>query len=123
MANASTNPMDVTGKAAETAAKARAKELAERKDEISLIRQAEEASLQNDVFDPKNPSAPLVLDEVEEVGVTVAEDDMVIIRTQHDIEDMTFGVGNNYSFKANVKYRVPRTVADHLARLGYVWLA
>jgi hypothetical protein len=113
--------MDATGKAAEDAAKARAKEIAARKDEISLVRQQEAVSLENDVFDPKQPDVPLVLDEVEDLGVAVKGDDMVIIRTMHDIEDMTFGVGNNYSFKAGVKYRVPLSLARHLARLGYTW--
>ena len=120
MAN-STSPMDVTGKAAEKAAKARQKELADRQDEISLVRQAEAISLENDVFDPKNPDQPLVLDEVEEVGVSLKDDGMVIIRTTHDIEDMTFGVGNTYSFRQGVKYRVPRSLAAHLTRLGYTW--
>jgi hypothetical protein len=113
--------MDVTGKAAEKAAKARQKELADRQDEISLVRQAEAISLENDVFDPKNPDQPLVLDEVEEVGVSLKDDGMVIIRTTHDIEDMTFGVGNTYSFRQGVKYRVPRSLAAHLTRLGYTW--
>jgi len=121
VATATTNPMDATGKAAEDAAKARAKEIAARKDEISLVRQQEAVSLENDVFDPKQPDVPLVLDEVEDLGVAVKGDDMVIIRTMHDIEDMTFGVGNNYSFKAGVKYRVPLSLARHLARLGYTW--
>lgn len=121
MATASTSPMDATGKAAESAAKARAKELAERQDEIALVRQAEAVSLANDVFDPLKPDTPLVIDEIEEVGVSVRGDDMVIIRTMHDIEDMTFGIGNNYSFKANVKYRVPKKLANYLTSLGYTW--
>lgn len=123
MANQKTSPMDATGLAAEKAAKARAKELAEREGEISLVRQAERESLENDVFDPKNPDQPLLIDEVETVGVNVKDDGMVIIRTMHDIEDMTFGVGNNYSFKAGVKYRVPKGLADYLASLDYIWVA
>ena len=121
MANNTTSPMDATGRAAEKAAKERSKEIADRQDEISLVRQQEAASLQNDVFDPKQPDVPLVLDEIEEVGVAVKGNEMVIIRTTHDIEEMTFGVGNTYTFKANVKYRVPLALAKHLARLGYTW--
>lgn len=123
MANSSTSPMDATGKAAENAAKARAKEIAARQDEISLVRQQEATSLANDVFDPKKPDTPIVLDEVENLGVTINGDDMVVIRTTHDIEDMTFGVGNNYSFRAGVQYRVPMSVARHLAGLGYTWVS
>lgn len=121
MANTSTSPMDATGRAAEKAAKARAKEIADRQDEIALVRQQEAISLENDVFDPKKPDQPLLIDEVEEVGVALKDDGMVIIRTTHDIEEMTFGVGNHYSFKQGVKYRVPRSLAEHLARLGYTY--
>lgn len=127
MANKPTSPQDATGRAAEEAAKRNAAELAARQDEIALSRQAEAASLENDVFDPKRPDAPILLDEVEEVGVNVAADDFVIIRTISDIEDMTYGVVNgapqNYTFKAGVKYKVPADLASYLARLGYTWKA
>ena len=120
MANKPTSPQDTTGRAAEDAAKRNAAELAARKDEISISRQAEAISLENDVFDPLNPSQPLLIDEIEEVGVSV-NNDKVVIRTHHDIEDMTFGVGNSYTFKAGVRYSVPRALAQYLEELGYVW--
>lgn len=124
MANKPTSPQDATGRAAEDAAKRNAAELLARQEEISISRQAEAISLENDVFDPKNPSQPLLIDEIEEVGVSV-NNDKVIIRTHHDIEDMTFGVINgtpqNYTFKAGVRYSVPRALAQHLEALGYVW--
>ena len=120
MANTQTSPLDATGRAAEQAAKKNAKILQDRKDEISIASQIEAESLANDVFDPKKPEAPLVLDEIEEVGVSVAND-YVIIRTITDIEEMTYGVGNHYSFKAGVKYKVPAGLADYLEQLGYVW--
>jgi hypothetical protein len=127
VANKPTSPQDATGRAAEEAAKRNAAELAARQDEIALSRQAEASSLENDVFDPKRPDAPILLDEVEEVGVNVAADDFVIIRTISDIEDMTYGVVNgapqNYTFKAGVKYKVPADLASYLARLGYTWKA
>jgi hypothetical protein len=124
VANKPTSPQDATGRAAEDAAKRNAAELLARQEEISISRQAEAISLENDVFDPKNPSQPLLIDEIEEVGVSV-NNDKVIIRTHHDIEDMTFGVINgtpqNYTFKAGVRYSVPRALAQHLEALGYVW--
>jgi len=122
MAITPTNPLDATGRAAEQAAKRNAKAIAERADEISISRTAEAESLKNDVFDPKQPDAPILIDEIEEVGVSV-NNDKVIIRTVADIEDMTYGVGNNYTFKAGVKYSVPRHLADYLERLGYIWQA
>ena len=120
MANTQTSPLDATGKAAEQAAKKNAEALKKRKEEISIATQLETESLEKDVFDPKNPDAPLVLDEIENVGVSTAGD-MVIIRTITDIEDMSYGVGNTFTFKAGVKYRVPRSLADYLEQLGYIW--
>jgi hypothetical protein len=126
VANKPTSPQDATGRAAEEAAKRNAAELQARKEEISISRQVEAESLERDVFDPTNPAAPILLDEVEEVGVSV-QNESVIIRTISDIEDMTFGVingaPNNLSFKAGVKYKVSPEVANYLERLGYTWKA
>jgi hypothetical protein len=120
VANTPTSPLDATGRAAEAAAKKNAKILQDRKDEISIAAQIEAESLENDVFDPKKPDAPLVLDEIESVGVSTANE-RVIIRTIADIEEMTFGVGNHYTFKAGVKYSVSPELANYLEQLGYVW--
>lgn len=120
MANTPTSPLDATGRAAETAAKKNAKILQDRKDEISIAAQVEAESLENNVFDPKKPDTPLILDEIENVGVTTAND-TVVIRTITDIDEMTYGVGNHYSFKAGVKYRVPNHLANYLEELGYIW--
>ena len=119
MANTQTSPLDATGKAAEQAAKKNAEALKKRKEEISIATQLEAESLEKDVFDPKKPDAPLVLDEIENVGVSTAGD-MVVIRTITDIDDMSYGVGNTYTFKAGVKYRVSRSLADYLEKLGYI---
>lgn len=124
MATKPTSPQDMTGRAAEEAAKRNAKELADRKDEISISRAVEQELLETAVFDPKNPDVPILIDEIEEVGVAV-KNEKVVIRTHQDIEDMTYGVVNgtpqNYTFKAGVKYSVPRDLANYLETLGYVW--
>ena len=124
MANKPTSPQDMTGRAAELAAKQNAEELAKRKDEISISRAQEAELLETAVFDPKNPDAPILLDEIEEVGVSV-NNDKVVIRTISDIEDMTYGVINgtpqSYTFKQGVKYSVPRELAQYLETLGYTW--
>ena len=121
MANAPTSPLDATGAAAEKAAKRTASEKAKRDGEIAMARQQEELELATNVYDPKKPDEPILLDEVEEVGVSVNASDTVIIRTITDIDSMTYGVGNEYSFKAGVKYSVPRDLAAYLEQLGYVW--
>jgi len=120
VANTQTSPLDATGRAAEQAAKKNAAELKKRQEEISIANQIEAESLEKDVFDPKKPDAPLVLDEIENVGVST-NNDYVIIRTITDIEDMTYGVGNTYTFKQGVKYRVPASLANYLEGLGYIW--
>lgn len=120
MAKTQTSPLDATGRAAEQAAKKNAEELKKRQDEISIATQIEAESLEKDVFDPKKPDTPLVLDDIENVGVSTTGD-FVVIRTVTDIEDMTYGVGNTYTFKAGVKYRVPAGLANYLEQLGYIW--
>lgn len=119
MANTPTSPLDATGRAAEAAAKKNAKILQDRKDEISIAAQVEAESLEKNVFDPKKPDT-IVLDEIEEVGVSV-NNDKVVVRTITDIEEMTYGVGNTYTFRAGVKYSVPRDLANYLEQLGYIW--
>ena len=120
MANTPVSPLDATGRAKEQATKKNAAELKKRAEEISIATQLEAESLEKDVLDPKKPDAPLVLDEIENVGVSTAGD-MVVIRTITDIEEMTYGVGNAYTFKAGVKYRVPSDLAAYLEQLGYIW--
>lgn len=120
MANTPTSPLDATGRAAEQAAKKNAKALQDRKDEISIAAQIEAETLETNVFDPTNAAAPIVLDEIENVGVSTANNS-VIIRTITDIDDMTYGVGNTLSFKAGVKYRVSPDLANYLEELGYIW--
>ena len=120
MANTPTSPLDATGLAAEKAAKKNAKAIQDRKDELSIAAQVEAEQLETQVFDPKRPDAPIVLDEIENIGVTTAND-MVVIRTITDVDDMTYGVGNHYTFKAGVKYRVPGHLANYLEQLGYIW--
>jgi len=120
VANNPTSPLDATGRAAEQAAKKNSAEIKKRQDEIAISQAAEEELLETAVFDPKKPDAPILIDEIEEVGVAI-NNEKVIIRTITDIEDMTYGVGNQYTFKANVKYSVPKDLADYLEGLGYIW--
>ena len=44
-----------------------------------------------------------------------------IIRVNTDLESVTVGYGNTYTFQEGRKYKVPTEVADHLEGLGYVW--
>ena len=126
MATKPTSPQDATGRAAEEAAKRNAKELADRKDQIALSRAAEEELLETGVFDAKTSDKPFLIDEIEEVGIAV-NNEQIVIRTISDIDDMTYGVVNgtpqSYTFKAGVKYKVPKDLALYLQGLGYLWIA
>lgn len=115
-------PTDATGVERQKAIKKNADELKRRQDEIATIAASEAERLETEVFDPKQEDETVVIDEVVEVGTTLA-DDSVIVRLIADIEAMTWGHGNNYSFKAGVKYKVPRDLAEHLETLGYLYTA
>lgn len=121
MAGARPKASDFTGREREKLQKDHAEELARRADEISMATIAAEEAASNSVTDlTANPSKPVIIDSVEEVEINLSEA-TVIIRVNEDVEDMTFGVGNNYTFKAGQKYKVPRNVADHLEEKGYIW--
>jgi hypothetical protein len=106
---------DFTGRQRDAAQKANAEEQARRADEISMATRAAADSLENDVVDLSNPSAPVTVEEVE---VELAEKE-AIIRVNEDL-DMTYG-DERYDLKVGPKYKVPQHVADHLDEKGLLW--
>lgn len=84
-----------------------------------------------DLKDPVTQQAPRKhlpskAEEVQDVidrgeAVIVAEPETEIIMVNADIEDMTYGVGNNYTFVQGRKYRVPKDVADWLDDKGLLY--
>lgn len=115
-------PTDATGVARSKAIKANADELARRQEELSTIAAAEAEAMKTEVRDPKIDAPVEVIDEVVEVGVELA-DNTRVVRLIAPIELMTWGQGNDYSFEAGVKYKVPSDLADHLEDLGYLYTA
>lgn len=112
---------DVTGRQREKLIKDNAEELAKRANEMSIATQVEAARLETEVVDMTQPARPTtIIDEVESVGVDLA-DDTEVIRVAEDIEHMTLGAGNHYSFKAGQKYKVAKKVARHLREKGYLY--
>jgi hypothetical protein len=112
---------DFTGRqaAAEAAKAAEAKKT--RDAEMAMITAEQQREFDESVFDvTENPTQPVIVDEVVEVGVQMA-DDSVVVRVAEDIDNMTVGYKNTYTFKAGGKYKVPRAVADRLERLGLLW--
>lgn len=48
-------------------------------------------------------------------------EEKVVVRVNCDLEDVTLGYGNTYTFLAGRRYRVPRWIADHLEERGLTW--
>lgn len=113
-------PGDLTGRVREEQAAAFADELADRAEEIGLVTAAKKAALLNEVTD-LTETLPVVVpaSEVEELEVDEEITYKVILLVE-DLENVTIGAGNHYTFEAGRKYKVPANVADHLTEKGYV---
>lgn len=112
---------DVTGRQREELIKEQAAEQARRADEVTMATAAEAVRLENEVLDlSTKPDQPTLIDEVEDLGVDLA-DNTTIIRVAEDMDMVTIGSGNHYSFKAGQKYKVPANVAAHLKEKGYLY--
>ena len=112
---------DFTGRQAQEQAAKAAQDRKIRDAEIAMITAQEKAEFEESVFDvTTDPSQPIVIDEVVEVGVEMAND-TVVVRVAEDIDNMTVGYKNTYTFKAGGKYQVPKAVADRLESLGLTW--
>lgn len=111
---------DVTGRQREKLIKDNAEALQARANEMSLATAEAEFRNEIEVTDLSNPSAPTIIDEVEDLGVTTA-DDSVVVRVAEDLPWVTIGAGNHYSFEVGKKYKVPAHVAQHLKEKGYLY--
>mgnify|MGYP006268206727 CR=1 FL=1 len=111
---------DVTGRQREEQLKAVAEEQASRANEISMATFTKAHADEVEITDLTNPAGPTVIDEVESVGVELA-DDAVVVRVAENIDMMTIGAGNHWSFEAGKKYKVPKSVAAHLKEKGYLY--
>jgi hypothetical protein len=96
-------------------------EIKRRSDELATIAASEAKRLETEIFDPKQEDVAVETDEVVSLGADLAGD--TVVRLVADIDMMSWGYGNNYSFKAGVKYKVPKDLANHLEGLGYLYTA
>lgn len=121
MAASKTKPTDVTGRQREKLIKENAEELARRSEEMSIATAVDNVRKETEVTDLSvNPALPTIIDDVEDLGVTTA-DDATIIRVAEDLDFVTIGVGQHFSFKAGQKYKVAKHVAEHLREKGYLY--
>lgn len=112
---------DFTGRQAAALAKKAAAEQQQKAAEMAMMTAQEAQDFEDSIFDvTRQADAPIILDEVVEVGVELA-DDSIVVRVAEDIENMTYGHGNTYTFKAGGKYKVPRPVGERLAELGLLY--
>jgi hypothetical protein len=108
---------DVTGRVREKMQADQIKAQEERASEMSMATAQAKIALETEVIDATVPDRQTVI--VDEV-ITIAnpEDETVEIRVVEDVDNMTLGAGNNYTFKAGQKYRVTKNVAQHLKEKG-----
>lgn len=131
-------PGDFTGQQKAKLAKDHAEAVKDRESELSMMEAAETEAAQNRVTDYSAGTQPVILDDpdvVAEAERVLTEDvqvldqehvatraqDAVLIRINADLENVTIGAGNNYTFREGEKYKVPAMVAQHLEEKGYVW--
>lgn len=110
-------PGDYTGKQRKELAEKNADELRETAKQMSMIQQIEVENNELDAFDPASGAS---LGRATTLTVEATED-YALIKVVEDITDMTFGVGNNYTFEVGKQYKVPLDLAEYLDGLGYVW--
>lgn len=105
---------DFTGRQREAAVKAEVEAQTDRTNQLSMATAKAAQALETEVVDVTG-FAPVTVEEVE---VSVSEQE-VVIRVNEDLNP-TIGA-KSYSFKVGQKYKVPKTVADHLEEKGVLW--
>jgi hypothetical protein len=116
---AKTKPTDVTGRVREQLAEQAAADMNDRAAEMSMATAQAQVKLETEVIDATQPSRQTVIVD-DPVTLGTPDDSTVEIRVVQDLDNMTLGKGNNYSFKAGVKYKVTKAVAQHLKEKGYL---
>jgi hypothetical protein len=116
---ARTNPKDFTGQQKARLQEEHAKELADKREHLAMVQQAEIEGLDIPIAqDGSGFEKRLTEEEIQAVDV---DPQWVEIRVNCDIENATIGYDNTYNFREGQKYKVPAYVARWLDYLGYVW--
>ena len=121
MATARKRAGDFTGRQTEELQKANAEKLRERAQEISLMAEIEAEENAKPVDYTNGPTPPAAVDELEvEAEVEVLSPTRTIIPNTN-LESVTYGAGNHYTFEEGRKYVVSRELANHLSEKGLLW--
>ena len=110
---------DFTGRQREELAKAALEQQQEAANNMAMATAEAAFKVENEVLDATQPNRieTVVVDDVKSTG---ASGKTVVIRVAEDIDSMTLGAGNYYTFKAGQKYEVTPEVAAHLEAKGYL---
>lgn len=111
---------DLTGQETERLQKEHAAELKERAKEIALMAEVD-AELNDIPVDYTNGPTPAPVEEDDVVEEIKLESPTRVIIPNTNLEQMTFGAGNHYTFEEGRKYTVPIELARHLASKGLLW--
>jgi hypothetical protein len=103
---------DFTGRTAEKLADQKQSELAERAGSISTINPIPEAILNG---------SDAGASEVDFTGPIKVKSATVRFKVNTDLEDVTIGQGNIFTFKRGVTYTASKHVYDHLEEKGLVY--
>jgi hypothetical protein len=112
-------PADFTGRQRDALVAQQLEDQAARTNELAMATAEAAIKVETEVIDATKPTRPepVVLDAVVKSENSKAT---VTVRVSDNIDAMTFGAGNYYSFKAGQKYEVTPEVAAHLEEKGYV---
>ena len=112
-------PSDFTGRQRDALAQQALDDQQARASEMAMATAEAAIKAETEIIDATKPSTaqPVVVDATVK---SKDKDATVVVRLSDDIESMTFGVGNYYSFKAGQKYEVTEALANHLELKGYV---
>jgi hypothetical protein len=118
MATSKAKPTDATGRQREKLIQENAEAVQEAATQMAMATAEKAASLETDIIDATKPTTATVI--VDEATIVASGDKTVTIRVVEDIENMTFGAGNFFSFRAGQKYQVAQDLARHLEEKGYL---
>ena len=83
-----------------------------------MVRQLDEPP---SAHQPRAVPREVVRTDAPTMQQTTVEQAFRVMRVNTDLEDVTIGQGNHFTFREGVRYKVPAMVYDHLEEKGYVW--
>lgn len=116
-------PGDVTGRQREKLIADNQEALQEAANRMSMISAEAENKLKTEVIDATKPNRQTVIvDDSTVLGKVEDEAETINIRCTETLQNMTYGVENNFNFLAGQKYVVAKDVGEHVIRKGYAIL-